>query len=333
MKQIQTALLASAIGLMLYSTNAKADLVVVDSQAAKKPVPVLSPRPSQPNNLIISGEDSVPSSYKALPAPVTTASVRTIVPTSEVSSRQQGRLVMVGSPAPSPALKGWADNVPLSLALNQVVPSGFKVVKQDGFDDSVQVSWKGGKSWTSILSALTFGYKFDAKVDWVKQVVEIGRVGSIQPVAVASKEPSKEVAAPLVERTVVSPVVTASPAPVALPPPPPVVKTFTTNPQLTLRENVEAWAEQESRSTGVKWTVVWEGANYPVAASATFTGDFKDPNGPIATIISAYEDSNQPLYVVITGRDKVIQVKNKNYTPASIIPNSPSDMAPGAFVR
>lgn len=237
---------------------------------------------------------------------------------------------MVGSPSPSPALKGWADDVPLSLALGQVVPSGFKVVKKDGFADDRLVSWKGGKSWNSVLSSLTFGYKFDAKIDWINQVVEIGPIGSIQ----ASSVPAKEVAT----ATVVDlPAVEAQrPAVVARPPvvaPMPMVKSFATIPGRSLRENIEAWAEKESKNTGLTWTVVWEGADYPVVASATFNGDFNDPAGPIATIIAAYDDSDQPLIAELTLKDRVIHVKNRNYTPASVLLSSPSDLAPNVFVR
>ena len=92
------------------------------------------------------------------------------------------------------------------------------------------------------------------------------------------------------------------------------------DPGLTLRENVERWAKK------VGWHVVWEGADYPIIAPASFSGDFASPTGPLARLISAYESSDQPLVANLTTMDKVVYVKNKFYENPEVDQTSDADI-------
>lgn len=307
MKHLSLTILAASV-LGLASPAARADFIVDDgSQAKTKPAAVQADRPS-----IASGT----------PAPV-----RPAVAAPAVS---QGRLVQVGAPLPGPALQGWADNIPLSLALEQVVPSGWKV-ETKGVDTAKLVSWKGGRSWHAIVGEMAYGNRFDARIDWVDQTLSLGPVGSLAPAVAGSPAPIRKetgslpAEAPAVAR---APAFVPAVTPIAppAPPPPPPVQVWTLDPTLTLKENVEAWTKKAGWSR-----VVWEGADYPVYASATFTGDFTSPEGPLATLIAAYDSSDQPLLAKLTQMDKVVTVSNRNYVPTAVTPTAPAEISPRAF--
>lgn len=303
MKHLSLAILAAAVAIGVASFPARADFIVDDNSPAPKPTavkPVLLPAPT----------------------PVAVASAGQV---------NQGRLIQVGAPLPGPAIQGWGDDVPLSLVLEQVVPKGWQV-ETGGVDTSKHVSWKGGRSWHAIVGDLAYGYRFDARIDWVDQRLTLGTVNTAAPSLAGSPAP--------IRKEGPSPVAAVTPAvrpadfvpaarPIAPPAPAvPVVQTWTLDPSKTLRENVEAWTKKAGWSN-----VVWEGADYPVVAAATFTGSFDSPQGPLAELISAYDGSEQPLLARLLRRDKVVHVTNRNYVPAAVSPTSPAEMAPRAFER
>ncbi|UZO94728.1 hypothetical protein [Roseomonas mucosa] len=46
---------------------------------------------------------------------------------------------------------GFGNDVPLSFAAKQIVPTSFRVVYRKGVDQESLVSWKGGKPWNQAL--------------------------------------------------------------------------------------------------------------------------------------------------------------------------------------
>lgn len=300
MKHLSLAILAASVAFGLASFPARADFIVDDNSPAPKPTTV---KPV------------------VLRAPVAVAAA----PAGQVN---QGRLIQVGAPLPGPAIEGWGDDVPLSLVLEQVVPKGW-TVETGNVDTSKTVSWKGGRSWHAIVGDLAYGYRFDARVDWVDQRLTLGTVNSAAPSLAGSAAPiRKEGAAPVAQVAVTPAVRPADFVPASRPiaPPAPVVQTWALDPSKTLRENVEAWTKKAGWSS-----VVWEGADYPVVAAATFTGSFDSPEGPLAELIAAYDGSEQPLLARLLRRDKVVHVTNRNYIPARVSPTSPAELSPRAF--
>lgn len=255
--------------------------------------------------------------------PAKAAPPRVVSGSSSSPAASQGRLVQVGAPMPGPALSGWARDVPLSLAMEQVVPTGW-TLESNGVDMGKSVSWRGGRSWHAIVGDLAYGHRFDARVDWVKQQVTVGPAGSLAPSVAGSAAPvTKEGAAPAPAE--VASAIPAAPIAAPAPIPAPVAQSWTLDPKKTLRENVDAWGQRAG------WHVVWEGADYPVYAPATFTGSFDSQEGPVATVIAAYDDSDQPLLARLHRRDRVIHVSNRGYVPTTVVPTSPAEMAPSSF--
>lgn len=348
MKHLSLTILAATM-LGLASPAARADFIVEEGPPAHKPAhkPVQKPA-HQPAAQPAVAPASIPAQKPASASTIAPAAVPTAPAIAPSAARtasapgQQGRLVQVGAPMPGPALQGWADEVPLSLALEQVVPSGW-TVDAGGVNTAQAVSWKGGRSWHAIVGDLAYGNRFDARIDWVDQTVTLGPVGSMAPslasASPAAAPPRKEADAPVrkeVDDVAQAPkaaaIVPAVSAPravaaVVLPPPPaaPVVMTWTLDPSKTLRENVETWAKRAG------WTSVWQGADYPVVAAATFTGEFASAEGPLAKLIAAYDTSDQPLLAKLTTMDRVVTVTNRNYTPTTVAPTAPSEIAPRSF--
>lgn len=59
--------------------------------------------------------------------------------------------------APMPAgeiLSGFAKDVPLVMALQQIVPPGFQYSFSTGVDAGTSVSWEGGRPWQGVLSEM-----------------------------------------------------------------------------------------------------------------------------------------------------------------------------------
>lgn len=229
----------------------------------------------------------------------------------------QGRVVQIARDGVSSSdltlpVRGWADQVPLEMALSQVVPSDWSIQAR-GVDLKSDISWRGDKPWVEVLSDLTRQGKFNANVVWDRKVVVVFPVGALDGTAL-SPLPTKHS----------SPV--PKPVAVVVPPPAPVVKTWKIDPNLTLRGNVEAWAKQAGWNT-----VVWEAADYPIVAPAVLSGEFASPTGPLAKLIDAYRDSDQPLEVSLSTMDKVVHVTNKNFDAPTVAPLTPRAIAPHMF--
>lgn len=148
-------------------------------------------------------------------------------PSVEVSSPQamelppiagmEGPVVITGKPsAPKPApaaapatapvedkaVQGFADNIPLTVALRQVLPPevGFSVSPDVGVD--TMVSWKGGASWRKVMKDMLepagLAYKEQGSLVSISRV-GLGRVSMPEkaPAAVVAKvEPAPVLSSP-----------------------------------------------------------------------------------------------------------------------------------------
>lgn len=231
----------------------------------------------------------------------------------------QGKVVQIARDGVSSSdltsqVRGWADQVPLEMALSQVVPSDWSIQAR-GVDLKSDISWRGNKPWVEVLSDMTRQGKFNANVVWDRKVVVVFPMGALDGTAL-SPLPTKPAVAVVAK------------APVVVAPPAPVVKTWKIDPNLTLRGNVEVWAKQAGWNT-----VVWEAADYPIVAPAVLTGEFSSPTGPLAKLIDAYRDSDQPLEVSLSTMDKVVHVTNKNFDAPTVAPLTPQAIVPHVFEK
>lgn len=261
-----------------------------------------------------------------------TAETRTVGPRAgDAPSSPSSRVHDAGTPPDFiPRAEGWANEVPVALALKQVVPAGWTVRldKADGrsVDESRVVSWSGGRPWPVVLGDLAQRGRFEATVRWSEKLVVV--CPEPPPPTTLSGMGSSGVSRADVSSEAVVKHSVSTPAPMMapVPPPPPPVMQWHLDPKRTLRENVEDWTRQAG------WNrVIWEAADYPIAAQATFTGDFVSPAGPLATLIGAYDSSDQPLLVELSTMDKVVHVTNRNYHPVVVDPQTAQQFDPPSF--
>ena len=226
---------------------------------------------------------------------------------------------MVSTAALSSLVSGWANSVPLDMALAQVVPADWSI-RSKGTDLKRVVSWRGNRPWIDVLSELARQGKFNANVVWDRKAVVVFPMWSVDGTDLHPIPQSRQ---HFYIKSAVAPSITQSaPRPVQ----PQSVNIWKIDPHLTLRGNIEAWTKRAGWNS-----VVWEAADYPMVAPAEFRGEFTSPNGPLAKLIEAYSESDQPLEVTLSTMDKVVHVTNKNYEPATIVPMTPSRIVPRVF--
>ena len=101
-------------------------------------------------------------------------------------------------PALSPAksaykmAQGFGNDVPLALALRQIVPADFGYAVQNNANLGLRVDWSGNKPWDEVLNAAINKYDLEAVV--IEKTVLIKKVG-------APIEAPKPKTAPTVEKT------------------------------------------------------------------------------------------------------------------------------------
>jgi len=158
--------------------------------------------------------------------------------------------------------------------------------------------------------------------------VEVASAPAPAVVAKADPAPVKKLEEPA--KSVVAPVVVPATMPKAVVVKQPVEQKpyvdqmrqmWQLDPSLTLRENVEAWTKKAG------WNkVVWLAVDYPVIAPASFEGHFASQTGPLAQVISAYENSDQPLVARLSVKDKVVEIRNKNFLQTNVTSVTPDAM-------
>jgi len=256
--------------------------------SAQSLAPTLTPAPMSP--VIIQGSPSLQPSPP--PADTTMAASRTapydsvpdashvLAPPSGAGADLAGR---------ERAVRGFADNVPLAVALRQILPPeiGFSVGQDINL--GMLVSWKGSGTWRETLQAMLQSSALAMQEQG--QMIKITRaqgaatvekqsaaMPTLQPPA--ESKPMSLLAAPTPETSMTL----QPPAGAALPYTPPspqyyggapsqtsVVDTWTANRGDTLRKVLEDWSRRAN--VELSWQAEYD---YPLQASVTLTGTFEE---------------------------------------------------------
>lgn len=144
--------------------NSQSETVISERPAPAAPVPA----PAQP------------VAVRPAPAPVMTA----VAPPAPKPSEDY-----IPSGIDATPVQGFGKDIPLALALQQVVPSNYAYKFADGVSPAQKVSWNGGKAWPRVLS--------DMLADSNLQVVIQGNVVTVESIGgfAAPKAPAAPVAA------------------------------------------------------------------------------------------------------------------------------------------
>lgn len=213
-----------------------------------------------------------------------------------------GSVTQVGSPSLEKYMnKGFAKDIDVVIALEQIVPAGWHAKKQGILDVSKKVSWVGEKYWIENLESIAKQSDINIVVDWNTKYLTVSSVNDVLSTNKVSIISNKDVVASEVKPAVLA-------------------KKWTLDTNKTLKNNLEDWAKIAG------YTVEWEAVNYRIPKEITFTGEFDSEEGPIKQISELYSEANQPLSFDLREVNKVLYVTNgKVYKQQSVnddIPDS-----------
>ena len=253
--------------------------------------------------------------------------INAVVPDAPVEAKQASQDLpnwLVNKPAveaPKPVvsenlIQGFGSDMPLEIAVQQLVPPVYKVTFAAGVDASKTVSWQGGKAWRQVLNEAVASAGLTVRENGNELVVE--KVGMGEVVAAATvnpapaapvqvvNEPAKTGEAPI-NITTVAPVENAAPAEAvainveatatvaeeakaveqAQVTEQVQAKAWVVEPNRTLREVLQLWADEAG------WKVVWNSnRDYQIESGAIFEGEFESAAGGL---IRAFANANPPV--------------------------------------
>lgn len=187
-------------------TKAEAPMNLTPAGTAKMPpAPILADdHPMAPQPVVKPEPVKMADVAPAAPAPI----VETII--------EQAPVV---APADDKIVEGFGSNMPMALALRQIVPPTYRFSFGANVDPGQRVSWQGGHKWSEILQDMARQQGLTAEV--AGNVVAIRSNGSPSSLSAAQDNMMEQV----VMGTVTPSPVTPPPAPLAAPMPPKALAT------------------------------------------------------------------------------------------------------------
>jgi hypothetical protein len=162
--------------------------------------------PSADQNPVIITTSTPAAGSEAQPVPLSPPPTITATPSASAAP--------AAAPAPD-TVQGFANQVPLTVALRELLPPGYGFSIDQDVDMGVLVSFQGGKPWRGTLAAALEPVGLVMREQ--AQMISIGRIPPQVPVTQNSPAP----AAPVASAAPAMP--TAAPAPVPAPAPLPLV--------------------------------------------------------------------------------------------------------------
>ncbi len=309
---LKKAVLFSGVAIIAFAATAHAGFEwkgPLGAPAAS--APEAAPVDTQPN------DDMTPvTSWEkpadAAPAPMTSAPV-TSAPVNAVPMYSAPAPV-AAAPMAEPAgdvLTGFGSDVPLVIALQQVVPAGYQYSFASGVNPGVSVSWQGGKSWQSVLADMLAAQGLGYRIQ--NSAVIIGNYASPeQPMQAAAMDAPAASDASLGMTAVPSDNMNAVPsdtAPRAITSPAPVQSTVISEKPVTIHREKRSsllerlgWTQgtkQETRNVAVPPDTA--GGDMPAAAepapapaAAPMPADTSMSSDPLPTPMAESSTSSEP---------------------------------------
>jgi hypothetical protein len=284
-----------------------------------QPIPPAGQKPEVISPIVIQGQPSPPPSAPSSPPP---PSASLPSPSSGMGESSLG--VLPAPPSSEAVVQGFANNVPLAVALRQMLPPGYGFSIDQDVDLGTLVSFKGGQSWRETLQAMLQPVNLSMREEG--QMISIGQAQAV--VAPAPPSPQIVATAPMAPQPMnaAAPMVSSP----AIAPPPPAIKPMwpganpngpkpqvsqPTLPPLQLGASslpnepsgsisaVDTWnatrgeslhkvLEKWSQHAGVEleWLAEYD---YPLQGSVSFNGTFEDS---VRGLLAGFEDAHpQPV--------------------------------------
>ena len=231
---------------------------------------------------------------------------------------------MAPTPVAAPAsmdrpVQGFANNVPLSVALRQILPPDYGFSMSQDVDLSTLVSWRGGRPWRETLQAMlqTVGLTMQEQA----QMINVSHLNGYQqpsamPPVVSNPQPGTYAPMePVIDHTMQAPIGAMVGEPVmAQPPTPtgPIVDTWTANRGDTLRKVLEDWTHRANIE--LSWLAEYD---YPIQASVVMTGSFEDA---VRNLLTGFQEAKPQPFASLHNNPGagqtvlVVETRGNNYS-------------------
>lgn len=253
----------------------------VAPQAAPSELAPLTPEPVEAGLPVPVGTVDAPEPIT--PAPITPAPVAPVAPVAPAPVAMPSQTPAPSAPAPSApvatnaVVQGFGKEIPLALALRDIVPSSYTYAFGSGDMASVKISWRGGKAWQDVLAAALAPQNLQASISG-------NTVTIIRGMAAVPAAPIKHLAiedypietgktAMSVQDPASLPVIDLS-----------AVKSWEARPGMTLRSTLESWSK--AANVELSWSTAYD---YPVNTAFHFNGTFHQA---IDALIASYHTEN-----------------------------------------
>jgi len=223
---------------------------------------------------------------------------------------------------PEKAVQGFANNVPLAVALRQILPPDYGFSVAQDVNLSTLVSWRGGAPWhqtlQDMLGSVGLAMHEQGQMISIVRGSDIAKSGAsaVAPGLQPNENPPTSLSKSTNEHVLQLP-------PSMMPPPaaPPIqpqiqetssIDTWTANRGDTLRQVLENWCRRAN--VEMSWQAEYD---YPLQASVALTGSFEDV---VRSLLSGFQEAQpQPIAFLhnnqIAGQTVlVIQTRGNNYS-------------------
>lgn len=217
--------------------------------------------------------------------------------------------------ASAEVVRGFGNNVPLTVALREILPAGYGFSVDQDVDLGTLVSFKGGKSWRETLQdairpanlvmreqdhTVSIGHPHETQ-QAAEQPPALPVTPALQPPTPAPPpvtpvlQPLPKEAAPIPAPVMVQPTplpraiaLGASSASASKPGPASLVESWTADRSETLHKVLEDWCRRAN--VEMDWLAEYD---YPLQASVSFTGTFEEA---VRNLLAGFEEAHpQPV--------------------------------------
>ncbi len=215
-------------------------------------------------------------------------------------------------------LRGFASNVPLAVALRQILPADYSFTTAQGINLGVLVSWKGGQPWRATLRDVLQSANLSSREqDKTVSIIAAADVGAAAPLPTVQPEADNQ---PLPLRATEPSMVAMDSVPevapqfLAVPPAQaPVADSWLASRGDTLRKVLEDWCRKAN--VEISWQAEYD---YPLQTSISLEGTFEDVVRKL--LIGFQEAQPQPVAELHSNQAAggasvlVVQTRGNNYS-------------------
>ncbi len=216
----------------------------------------------------------------------------------------------VSTAADAPVVEGFGKDIPLAVALRQIVPPAYNISISPGLDQGKPVSWNGGRAWPDVVSSMLATRKLHATLNGKTVTVAQGAGADLRiPANIASDLPVIVDDANIASNN--APNIDSSPA--VSPSGRPVLnlgeqKHWAAKPGQGLRETLLSW----SKLANVE--LAWQDVNdAPIGSAFAYDGTFDQA---VDSLLSLYGGgANEPhgkLYPNLPEGPSVLVISSSN---------------------